>query len=275
MWNVTSKTANAGDLIQIVGMSHKSFIFNLEAGQEMHTHRGIVKHDDLIGLPFGSKIESHNGAPFFLLQPSLADILLDLKRATQILYPKDMGYILMHMGLGPGQHVVEAGTGSGAMTTALAYTVGKEGRVTSYDQRPEFQNLAKKNIRRLGLEDRVTFKHRDIGAGLDDESADAFFLDVPAPHEYIEVVKQAIKPGGFFGCLVPTTNQVSALLIALRHNKFAFIEVVETLLRYYKPEPQRLRPTDRMVAHTGFLVFGRPMIDENFLDEKQSKNSRK
>lgn len=267
MWNLTGKVANAGDLVQLVGMNHKSFIFNLQVGDELHTHRGIIKHDDVIGLRYGSKLNSHNGSPFFVIQPSLADVLLDLKRSTQILYPKDIGYILMHMGIGPGQHVMEAGTGSGSMTTALAYAVGSEGRVTSYEQRPQFQNLAKKNLTKLGLVDRVEFKLRDIQEGFDEVDVDAFFLDVQNPHDYITQVRQAIKPGGFFGCLVPTTNQVSILLTALRQNKFSFIDVAEILLRYYKPEPNRLRPTDRMVAHTGFLVFGRPMIDENFLDQ--------
>lgn len=271
MWNLTGKIANEGDLIQLVGLRHKSFILNLEAGKELHTHRGIIKHDELIGVPYGSKISSHNGAPFFVIQPSLADVLLDLKRATQILYPKDMGYILMHLGIGPGQQVIEAGTGSGAMTTALAYSIGNEGKIISYDQKVDFQKLARKNLRKLGLENRVEFKLRDIAEGFDETDADAFFLDVAAPHDYITQVKQALKPGGFFGCLVPTTNQVSSLIIALRQNQFAFIEVVEVLLRYYKPEPQRLRPTDRMVAHTGFLVFARPMIEESFLESDRPR----
>ncbi len=274
MWNLTGKIANEGDLIQLVGLRHKSFIINLEAGKELHTHRGIIKHDELIGMPYGSKISSHNGAPFFVIQPSLADVLLDLKRSTQILYPKDMGYILMHLGIGPGQHVIEAGTGSGAMTTALAYSIGNEGKIISYDQNADFQKLARKNLRKLGLEDRVEFKLRDISEGLDETDADAFFLDVAAPHDYIMQVKQSIKPGGFFGCLVPTTNQVSLLITALRQNQFAFIEVVEVLLRYYKPEPQRLRPTDRMVAHTGFLVFARPMIEESFLETDRPREDK-
>jgi tRNA (adenine57-N1/adenine58-N1)-methyltransferase len=204
----------------------------------------------------------------------LADVLLDLKRSTQILYPKDMGYILIHLGIGPGQRVIEAGTGSGAMTTALAYSVGNEGKIISYDQNADFQKLARKNLRKLGLEDRVEFKLRDIAEGLDETDADAFFLDVAAPHDYITQVKQAVKPGGFFGCLVPTTNQVSLLITALRQNQFAFIEVVEVLLRYYKPEPQRLRPADRMVAHTGFLVFARPMIEESFLDTDRPREDK-
>ncbi len=267
MWNISGKIAQEGDLVQLVGLRHKSFILNIKIDGELHTHRGIVRHNDLIGLPYGSKIYSHNGAPFFLVIPSIAEVLLDLKRSTQILYPKDIGFILINMGIGPGQHVMEAGTGSGGMTTALAFAVGKEGRVTSYEQRVEFQNLARKNLTKLGLADRVDFKIGDIANGFEEQNIDAFFLDVQNPYDYIEQVRAALKPGGFFGSLVPTANQVSRLLVALRVNKFAFIDVVEVLLRYYKPEPERLRPTDRMVAHTGYLVFGRPMISDAELEE--------
>jgi tRNA (adenine57-N1/adenine58-N1)-methyltransferase len=253
----SSSIARAGDLAQLVGLRHKHFIITLQEGAEFQTHRGVVKHDDLIGKPWGSQVFSHMGAPFFLLQPSLADLLINLPRATQILYPKDIGFILVTMGISPGQHVVEAGTGSGSMTIALASTVGAEGRVASYEQRPDMQNLARKNLERVGLASRVDFKLRDIAQGFDETDADAFFLDVPNPYDYLPQVRAALKPGGFFGTLIPTFNQVEKTLLALRQNNFAFIEVCEILLRYYKPEPARIRPTDRMVAHTGFLIFAR------------------
>jgi tRNA (adenine57-N1/adenine58-N1)-methyltransferase len=271
MWNNTAKIASIGDLVQLVGMRHKSYIFNVVEDKELHTHRGIIKHNDLVGLPFGSIVLSHNESPFYLLQPSLSDILLDLKRITQILYPKDIGYILLTMGIGEGQHVVEAGTGSGAMTIALAYSVGKTGKIFSYDQKKEFQNLAKKNLSRVGLEERAEFKIRNIEEGFDETEVDALFLDVMNPYDYIPQVKASIKPGGFFGCLVPTTNQVSRLLHQLRLNQFAFLVVVEVLLRFYKPEPERLRPTDRMVAHTGFLIFGRPLLSDFIFDNDRGK----
>jgi tRNA (adenine57-N1/adenine58-N1)-methyltransferase len=198
-----------------------------------------------------------SGQSFFLLQPSLADLLVDLKRSTQIMYPKDIGFILTSMSVGPEQIVMEAGTGSGSMTVALAYAVGPQGRVITYEKRPEFQQLARKNLERLGLDGRVTFKLGDIAEGFTETDADAFFLDVPNPWDYVALVRTALKPGGFFCNLVPTFNQVSTLLQALRRENFAFIEVCELLLRYYKPEPSRLRPTDRMVAHTGYLTFAR------------------
>lgn len=256
-WNTQSTHTQAGDLVQLVGLRHKSFIFPLLPGGDFHTHRGILQHDDLIGLSWGTQVFSHLGAPFFLLQPSIADLLLDLKRNTQILYPKDIGFILMTMGIGPGQKALEAGTGSGSMTIALAYAVGAEGRVVSYEQREEMQKLARKNLKRTGLASRVDFKLRDIQEGFDETDADAFFLDVANPYDYISQVRAALKPGGFFCAIIPTVNQAELLLRALRRNNFAFLEMCEILLRYYKPEPARLRPTDRMVAHTGFLIFGR------------------
>lgn len=262
-WNLHTTLASPGDLALLVGLRHKHFIFPLIPGGTFHTHRGVLAHDDLIGRPWGSQVFSHQGSPFFLLQPSLSDILTDLKRATQIMFPKDIGYILTRLSVGPGQTVLEAGSGSGSMTVALAFAIGDGGRVISYEKRPEFQELARRNLARLGLEPRVDLKLRDIAAGFDETNADAFFLDVANPWDYIAQVRQALKPGGFFCSLVPTFNQVASLLLALRREGFAFIEVCELLLRYYKPEPTRLRPTDRMVAHTGFLVFARRVESGN------------
>ncbi len=268
-WMTLPATAQAGDLVQLVGLRHKHFILTLVAGAEFQTHRGVLQHDDLVGKPWGSQVFSHIGAPFFLLKPSLADLLIDLPRSTQILYPKDIGFILVTMGIGPGQFVMEAGTGSGSMTIALAYMVGPQGRVVSYEQREDMQNLARKNVERVGLSPRVEFKLRDIRGGFDETGAEAFFLDVQNPFDFIPQVRAALRPGGFFATLVPTVNQVEKTLVALRLNKFAFLEVCELLLRYYKAEPTRLRPTDRMVAHTGFLIFARriePSQDERSRD---------
>ena len=255
--NPSSAIARDGDLAQLVGLRHKHFILNLQAGAKFESHRGILMHDDLIGKPWGTQVFSHKGAPFFLLQPSLADLLTNITRTTQILYPKDIGFILVSMGVGPGQKVIEAGTGSGSMTTALAYSVGDEGRVISYEAKPDVQNLAQKNLLRYGLASRVDFKLGNIENGFDETDVDSVFLDVPNPYDYVFQVRAALKPGGFLCLLVPTINQVEKTLFALRQGNFAFVEVCEILLRYFKPEPSRLRPTDRMVAHTGYLVFGR------------------
>lgn len=252
-----ASTAQDGDLAQLVGLTHKHFIITLKEGGEFQSHRGVIKHEELIGKPWGSQVFSHTGAPFYLLQPSLADLLNELPRTTQILYPKDIGYILIQMGVSEGQTVMEAGTGSGSMTIALASAVGPQGKVISYEQKQDTQNLARKNLERINLASRVDFKLRDIQDGFDESDADAFFLDVQNPYDYIPQVRAALKTGGFFGTLLPTFNQVEKVLYALKKNDFAFVEVCELMLRYYKTNPARLRPTDRMVAHTGFLVFGR------------------
>jgi tRNA (adenine57-N1/adenine58-N1)-methyltransferase catalytic subunit len=253
----SSAIAHDGDLAQLVGLRHKHFILTLQAGAKFETHRGILQHDELIGKPWGTQVFSHINAPFFLLQPSLADLINELPRTTQILYPKDIGFILITMGIGPGQTVMEAGTGSGSMTTALAFAVGPQGRIISYEVKQDVQNLARKNLTRFGLDTRVEFKLRDIQQGFDETNVDAFFLDVPNPYDYTGQVRAALTPGGYMCCLIPTFNQVEKTLLALRQNNFAFVEVCELLLRYYKPEPARIRPVDRMVAHTGFLVFAR------------------
>jgi tRNA (adenine57-N1/adenine58-N1)-methyltransferase len=256
----TNSLTKSGDLVQLISPSNKTFTLRLTPGRQLQTHRGVLNHDDLIGLSWGSQVFSHLGSSFFLLQPSLGNLLQETRRNTQIMYPKDIGFILVTMGIGPGCHVVEAGTGSGALTTALAWTVGPQGRVTSYEAREEMQNLARKNLERLGLDGRVNFKLRDVAQGFDEEGVDALFLDLQNPYDYIAQARKALKLGGYFGSILPTFNQVTKLLIALHQEYFAFVEVCEILLRHYKPVPERLRPTDRMVAHTGYLIFARPVL---------------
>ncbi len=262
---IHNSCTNAGDLVQLVSPTNKIFIVRLIPGGSLHTHRGIVKFDDLIGQPWGSRVTTHLGSVYFLLQPSLADLLRDIRRNTQILYPKEIGYILVTMGIGPGCQVVEAGTGSGALTMAMAWAVGPQGHVTTYELRPDFQKLAEKNLQSVGLHGRVTFKLRDIAEGFDERNVDALFLDLPNPYDYLSQVRQALKPGGFFGTILPTANQVIRLLPALNQQHFAFIDVCEILLRFYRPIADRFRPVDRMVAHTGFLIFGRSFLPDQDL----------
>ncbi|NPA30919.1 MAG: tRNA (adenine-N1)-methyltransferase [Chloroflexi bacterium] len=251
----------AGDWVQLTAVQgHRFFLFRLTPGEQLHTHKGVIEHDALIGLPWGSRVTTHLGVPFYVLPPSLSDVLRETKRRTQILFPKDIGYILLRLSVGPGTHIIEAGTGSGALTTALAYAVGDTGRVYSYERRAEMQALARENLALWGLDARVTFHLHDIAAGFHEQGVDALFLDVPTPEAYIAQARAALRLGGFFGALVPTTNQVSRLVAALEEHHFAFIEVAEILLRFYKPVPERLRPTDRMVAHTGYLIFARPVV---------------
>ena len=156
--------------------------------------------------------------------------------------------------------MIEAGSGSGGLTLVLAQAVGPGGRVISYEVRPEVQQLARNNLEQLGLAGFVEFKLRDIAAGFDEQNADALFLDVPNPWEYVSQAHSALVGGGFLGCILPTTNQVSRLIGALEEANFGMIEVEELLLRPYKAVSARLRPMDRMVAHTGYLIFARTFI---------------
>ena len=250
-------TTAPGDSVLLISQDHKRFIFVLQPGTELHSHRGIVAHDDLIGQRWGQRVRSHLGSRFTLLRPSTDDLVRHIKRRTQIVYPKDAGYILMKMGIRSGCRVVEAGTGSGGMTLVISQAVMPTGQVYSYDNRPEMQGLARDNLTQVGLESYVDFKLRDVAEGFDETGVDALFFDLPAPWHFLEQAAAALSDGGFFGCILPTTNQVSELLYALTKPLFAMVEVEELILRPYKPVPARLRPNDRIIGHTGFLVFAR------------------
>ena len=254
------QTAQPDDLALLVGRDRKSFIVRLEPGLQLHTHRGVLVHDDLIGSPWGAQLPTHLGHPFLLLRPSTDDLVRGLKRTTQIVYPKDAGYILMKMRVSPGCRLIEAGTGSGGLTLVFAQATSPTGRVYSYEVRPEMQQLACSNLARLGLSEFVEFKQRDVAEGFDERGVDALFLDLPTPWDYLAQAHAALVGGGFFGCILPTANQVSRLLSALEEASFGMVEVEELLLRPYKAVPARLRPMDRMVAHTGYLIFARALI---------------
>jgi tRNA (adenine57-N1/adenine58-N1)-methyltransferase len=245
------------DYVMLVSEDHKSFFFNLKQEGELQTHRGVLSHGNLIGIPWGSRIESHLGSTFHIFKPTMRDVLLNTRRNSQIIYPKDIGYILLRLSVGPGSRVLEAGTGSGALTTAFSWAVGRDGEVFSYDRRQDMQDLARKNLSRVGLGTNVTFHQREIAEGFLEGGIQAIFLDVPNPDEFIPQVKSSLLPGGMLGAILPTTNQVWPFLSKMRNSDFDFIDVCEVLLRFYKPVPERFRPEDRMIAHTGYLVFAR------------------
>ena len=254
--------AKAQDLVLLLGKDGKRFIVRLSPGESLHTHRGFIKHDDMLGQPFGAQLTSHLGYPFYLLRPSIHDLIMNVKRESQIIYPKESGYVLLKMNILPGSRVIEAGTGSGAMTIALARGVMPSGRVYSYDRRQDMIDLATRNLSRVGVLDLVDLKCQGIAEGFEEKEVDALFMDVREPQLYVGRVKEALAPGSFFGALVPTTNQVSALLEELELRGFVDLEVSEMLLRHYKTVAARLRPEDRMVAHTGYLVFARPLSEQ-------------
>jgi tRNA (adenine57-N1/adenine58-N1)-methyltransferase len=257
----------ANDLVQLQGFEGKTKIIKLIKGQSHQSQDGVINHDEIIGLNWGETIASHMGKRFFCLRPALDDLLRSVNRKTQTLYPKDMAYILLSMGIGPGDEIVEIGTGSGAMTIAMAHSVGTSGKVFTYERRPEIQQTAIENVERLGYSQQVEFVLRDVVDGISQSNQRALFVDMPDPEMYVEQFKECLQIGGFFACILPTTNQVSALLLVLKRNGFALFEVSEILHRYYKPVARRLRPADSMVAHTGFLVFARH-VDENELKDE-------
>lgn len=252
-----TSVAQEGDLVLLIAKDYKRFLVRLHAGGELQTHRGVLSHDNLIGRPLGREIHSHLGYPFLVLEPSITDLIQDIKRTTQIMYPKDIGYVLLRMNIASGRRVIEAGTGSGGLTLALARAVAPTGRVYSYEVRPDVVQLAARNLEQVGLREYVELKERDIMQGFDERDVDALFLDVRRPWDYLSQAEAALKGGGFFGCIVPTTNQVVKVLQALPEYSYSAIEVEELLLRPYKAIAARLRPMDRIIAHTGYLIFAR------------------
>jgi tRNA (adenine57-N1/adenine58-N1)-methyltransferase len=192
-----------------------------------------------------------------LYQPGLHDLVKGVKRQTQIIYPKDIAYICLRLGAGPGRRILEAGSGSGALTLALSWFCGPSGEVHSCEAREEFFTLARRNLDWAGLGGNVTLYCRDIAEGFPVQGVDALFLDMRAPWEYLRHVPQALKPGAQMGFLLPTVAQVSALLSGLEQGPYDDVEVCELLVRRWKPLADRLRPDDRMIAHTGFLIFCR------------------
>jgi tRNA (adenine57-N1/adenine58-N1)-methyltransferase len=251
--------AKSGDLVLFVAKDYKRYTVKLEPGGRLETHRGIIHHDDAIGRPLGRELPSHLGHPFLALQPSIHDLARDIRRSSQIVFPKDAGYLLMKMDIHPGRRVVEAGTGSGAFALTVARYVMPAGRVYSYDVREDMLKLSRSNLEKVGLAEYVEFKLRDIEDGFDETEVDAVFLDVRTPWLYLDQVWTALKGGGFLGLILPTANQVIGLLRRLPQHGFGYLEVEETLIRPYKAIPGRFRPMDRMVAHTGYLVFARKM----------------
>lgn len=254
---MNSSDVQADDTVLLISQDGKRFYTRLRPGHRQHTHQGIIDHDGLIGQPLGRKVLSSTGHTYTVVEPSLAELMKEIKRKTQIIYPKEAGRIIFKLNIFAGRRIIEAGTGSGALTMALARFVAPTGRVFSYEAREEMLRNAQENLEKVGLVDVVEFKHRNISEGFDETGVDALFLDVREPWLYLSQAKTALKSSGFLGAIVPTTNQVAELLLALKRHDFGGLEVEENLLRTYKPIPDRLRPADVMVGHTGYLIFAR------------------
>lgn len=246
-----------GHVVLLVSPKGKRYFKVPVPGDILNTHDGALAIDDVLKAGIGGKVKTHLGREYSVLRPTLYDLIKNIRRQTQIIYPKDIGYIVVKLGIGPGSRVIESGSGSGSLTTALAWFVGDEGKVYTYERREEFSELCGKNLAWAGLEHRVERFCRDISEGFAQTNVDALFLDVRTPWDYLEQAAHALVPGGPIGFLLPTANQVSELLRHMEDSAFGQVEVLEILTRRYKPVPDRLRPDDRMVAHTGYLVFAR------------------
>jgi tRNA (adenine57-N1/adenine58-N1)-methyltransferase len=271
---MTERTVQPYDTALFISRDHKRFLIRLVPGEELHTHRGVIQHDACIGGVWGREMRTHLNYPFLLLDPSTSDLVQDIKRVTQIIFPKDIGYILMRLNIQPGVTVLEAGSGSGGLTLALAQHALPGGRVVSYEVRPDMQNLVRKNLDRAGVLDRVELKLKDIAEGFDETGVDSVFLDVPEPSQYLGVASAALRSGGYFGTLVPTTNQIVRILDRISAYPFGLIEVEELMLRGYKVVPQRLRPLDRMIGHTGYLLFARKFERTIIEEEPRERRSK-
>jgi tRNA (adenine57-N1/adenine58-N1)-methyltransferase len=244
-----------------IDVKGKAHLITIQAGKKFETHHGFILFEAMIGKPWGSIIHSSLGHPYLFVQPGTADLIRHIKRSSQVIFPKDSAYILMRLDVKPGARVLESGCGSGGLTLALAQAVMPTGRVYSQEIREDFIALTRRNMQRVGLEEYVTFIHADSTEGFKvDEPVDAVFLDMPAPQTCIPQARSVLKDGGFFGSLVPTTNQVQEILRTLETSGYGLIEVEEVITRHYKPVADRLRPRDRMIAHTGYLIFARAIV---------------
>ncbi len=234
----------------------KKFLVMVKEGKRVHTHKGYIDLSLLIGKDWGSVVQTNKGVPVEVHRPTLSDIIEKLGRATQIIYPKDSGFILLKSGIKPGDKVVEIGTGSGALTIVLATFLGPEGKVYSYDVRESSLKMAERNLKALQLTN-VVLKLKDAKQGIDEEDVDAVFVDVPDPWELLPMIHERLKPNGIFVAFVPSCEQISKTVVKAREVGFSMVEVHEILDREYESDERRTRPHPRMIAHTGFIIFGR------------------
>ncbi|MCX8188095.1 MAG: tRNA (adenine-N1)-methyltransferase [Nitrososphaeria archaeon] len=257
-----------GSTVLLYSLKGKSWLIKVDSKNEFHTHFGAVKFSEIVGKRYGDIVKTNSGQELILLEPLLVDYLMKSERRTQIVYPKDIGLIILETGIGPGSIVVEAGTGSGVLTTAVANFVRPSGKVYSYEIRPEFIEIAKRNLKRVGLEDYVIIKNKDASHGFDEKEVDVVLIDVGAPWTLVKPAFDALKGGGALAAILPTINQAEKLAVELKKNGFVNVNTVELLCRPIEAREGMSRPSTRMIAHTAYLMFAR----KSFLKVNTSYN---
>ncbi|MGH7824321.1 MAG: tRNA (adenine-N1)-methyltransferase [Candidatus Binatia bacterium] len=241
----------------------REYLFRLESDRPISIRGGKISIAEVIGRHEGSVVRSSVNEPFLIFRPSFPQLIPNLPRNAQVIYPKDLGPILIWADLFPGARVVEAGVGAGALSMTLLRAVGSDGRLISYEIREDFAAMARKNVERyFGPAPNWILKTADVSTQLDETDIDRVILDLPEPWQVLENVSKALRSGGILLCYLPTVLQVKTLVDALRDaGRFACIETMETLMRFWHIKGMSARPQHRMVAHTGFLTSARLLAD--------------
>ena len=249
----------ADEAVVFLDRKDREYLARLDVRRAISIRGGKIAVDDVIGRDEGSIVRSSYNEPFLVFRPSLPQLIPNLPRSAQVIYPKDIGPILLWADLFPGVRVVEAGTGAGALSMALLRAIGDQGELISYEIREDFAELAQKNVARyFGPAPNWQIKLGDVALDLAEENIDRVILDLPEPWQVIERAWQALRPGGFLLCYLPTVLQVKTLVDGLRQDKrFACIETSENLMRFWHFKGMSARPQHRMIAHTGFLTSAR------------------
>ena len=251
----------AGEKALLVDSKGRRYLVNLRDGGEFHTHAGVVPHHDLIGHEEGCTVRSSHGARYLAVRPTLAEVVLEMPRGAQVIYPKDLGPLLMMADIFPGARALEAGLGSGALSMTLL-RAGAE--VFGYELRQDFAERAVANVTGFlgqGVLERYHVEVRDVYEGIGERNLDRVLLDLPEPWRALKPAASALRPGGILVSYLPTVPQVMALREALTSAGFALAETVEVLQRPWHVDGLSVRPDHRMVAHTGFLTAARLASD--------------
>ncbi len=247
-----------GDRVLLIDSKNRRHLVRLAEGGQFHSHAGVLEHDAIIGREEGISVRSSLGARLIVLRPTLAEYVLKMPRGAQVIYPKDLGPILILADVFPGARVFESGIGSGALTTTLLRAIGPTGHVYGYEMREEFADRAQRNVESfLGPDQPLTVEIRDTYDGIDVDDLDRILLDLPEPWRVVKHAERALRSGGILISYLPTILQVARLREELDASAFGMAETVEVLQRSWHIEGQSVRPDHRMVAHTGFLTHAR------------------